>query len=717
MGLAYSKKRQNTHRIRNTFLILVALIIIFLMITGYQTYNVYQTELPSFEQLHNIEPSIKTKVYDRNGILLKEFYTENRVLTPYKELPPHLIQMLLASEDREFYNHWGINARRIFVVAFKNLTQWRIAAGASTITQQLSRMIFLNRKQTLERKVKEALTAIKLERTYSKDEILEMYLNQYYFGKGAYGISAAARVFFSKEVSELNISDCAIIIGLLKGPNINSPIHNPDKALQARNRVLYSLYQFDGLTNEEYDSLKSDPLKITPLVEKTGHAPYFTETVRQYIMEKYGEDTLYSGGLKIYTSLDYDLQADAERALNKKVDSLRAYISRKYNLSNETYAMNIPDTVDQYGDSVRMFKPIQGAFIAIDNSNGDVLAMIGGRSFENTKFNRAVQSLLQPGSCFKPFVYTACIDNGFKTTEIIDDNPIVLDIPGSKQWRPHNFDNKFKGPITLRDGLRMSRNLIAIRLILKIKPEQAIFYAKNMGITTPLEPVPALALGSANVKLIEMVSAFSIFPNQGIHIPYRMVTKIIDRYGRVLEDNSSVKKEEVLSAQTAYVMTDMLRSVVLGGTGVGSRWRGFTRPAGGKTGTSNNFCDNWFIGFTPQITAGTWVGFDEKISIGYQQDGAKNGVPVWTEFMIAAHDSLPIMDFAEPEGIVHSDVCLESGEIATDRCLEVRNEIFITGTEPTETCHIHPSAGLYKPGQLKKDEYIPEDTTDERTHF
>ena len=205
--------------------------------------------------------------------------------------------MLLASEDREFYDHWGINVRRIFVVAFKNLTQWRIAAGASTITQQLSRMIFLNRKQTLERKVKEALTAIKLERTYSKEEILEMYLNQYYFGKGAYGISAAARVFFSKEVSELNISDCAIIIGLLKGPNINSPIHNPDKALQARNRVLYSLYQYDGLTKEEYDSLKSDPLRITPLVEKIGHAPYFTETIRQYIMEKYGEDTLYSGGL------------------------------------------------------------------------------------------------------------------------------------------------------------------------------------------------------------------------------------------------------------------------------------------------------------------------------------------------------------------------------------------------------------------------------------
>lgn len=379
--------------------------------------------------------------------------------------------------------------------------------------------------------------------------------------------------------------------------------------------------------------------------------------------------------------------------------------------------MFLPDTVDQLGDSIRVYKPIQGAFIAIDNYNGDIIAMIGGRSFEKTKFNRAVQSNLQPGSCFKPFLYTACIDNGFKTTDIIDDNPIVLDIPGAKQWRPPNYDSKFMGPITLRDGIRLSRNLVAVRLILKIGPEQPIFYARNMGITTPLNAVPSLALGSAEVKLIEIVSAYSIFPNQGIHIPYRMIHKIVDRYGRVVEDNTAIQKEEVLSAPTAYIMTSLMQSVVKNGTGRRSRWMGFTRPAGGKTGTSNNFCDNWFIGYTPQITAGTWMGFDEKISLGYGQDGAKNGVPVWTEFMIAAHDSLPVVDFEEPDGIMHADVCLESGEIATDRCLDVRAEIFIEGTEPTETCHIHPSARLYKPGMKKDDEFLPEDSTDERVHF
>lgn len=718
MNTVFAKKNKyKTKRLRNSIIALVVLSLIFAFIISYKTYRVYQSDLPSFEQLHNIEPSLKTKVYDRNGIVLKEFYSENRVLTPYRDLPPHLVQMLVASEDRAYQDHWGIDLRRIFIVAANNLLRWEITAGASTITQQLSRMLFLTRKKTLERKIKEALTAIKLERTYSKKEILEMYLNQYYFGRGAYGIAAAARTYFSKSVPELTVEECAVIVGLLKGPNINSPFNNLDKSLQARNRVLYSLYDVGDIGRETYDSLRNLPLVVTPPQENIGTAPYFTETIRQYIYDTYGENTLYSGGLKVYTTLDVDLQAAAERAVYRKVDSLRARIERTYGLDNKIYRQYIPDTVDQYGDSILMHRPVEGAFIAIDNSNGDILAMVGGRSFEESKFNRAYQSLLQPGSAFKPFVYTACIDNGFKTTDIIDDNPIVLDIPGAKQWRPHNFDSKFMGPITLRDGIRLSRNLVAIRLVLTIRPEQAIFYARRMGITTPLSPVASLALGTEPVRLVELVSAFTVFPNQGIKIPYRMIHKIVDRYGRVLEDNSAVEKEEVLSAQTAYMMVDLMRSVVDAGTGRRARWMGFTRPAGGKTGTSNNFCDNWFIGYTPQITAGGWVGFDEKVSLGRNQDGAKNGVPMWAEFMIAAHDSLPALDFEEPDGIVHLDVCLESGEIATDRCSNVRNEIFIDGTEPTVTCHIHPGAGLYNPETAKRDDMLPADSTDERVHF
>jgi penicillin-binding protein 1A len=327
--------------------------------------------------------------------------------------------------------------------------------------------------------------------------------------------------------------------------------------------------------------------------------------------------------------------------------------------------------------------------------------------------------LLQPGSAFKPFLYTAAMDNGSRTTDIWDDAPIVLEIPGAKEWRPHNYDNEFLGPITLRDALRLSRNLVSARLMLKVHPEEVIFYARRMGITTPLTPVPSLAVGSGEVRLVEMVSAFSTFPNKGIHIPYRMVHKIVDRYGRVLEDNRAIVKDEALSAQTAYIMVDMMRSVLDsdGGTAVRARWMGFTRPAGGKTGTTNNFCDNWFVGYTPQITAGNWVGFDEKLSIGGGQDGARNALPMWTEFMIAAHDSLPIEDFEEPEGIVHADVCLESGELATDRCVTVRSEIYVAGTQPTVPCHLHPSARLYVPSSRDRDSRALPDTTDERRHF
>lgn len=680
------------------------------------TVKVYRSDLPSFEALHNIEPNLSTKLYDRNGELLKEFYTENRALTPLAEMPQPLIQMLIASEDREFYEHWGINIRRTLIVAVTNMLKWRLEAGASTVTQQLARMLFLSSEKTLNRKVKEALTAVKLERTYSKDEILEMYLNQHYFSKGAYGVAAASRLFFDKKVSELNINDCAIIIGLLKAPNINSPLNNADKSLQARNRVLYSYYEVGGITEQEYDSLKALPLEILPPEEQEGIGPYFTETIRQYLIQKYGDTMLYSGGLRVFTTLDAHLQKVAEESLHRRIDSLRAKIDRNVSLDNPQYTMMVPDTIDSLRDSIRVFKKVQGAFLAMDNETGDIIAMDGGRSFDRTKFNRATQALRQPGSAFKPFVYTACIENGFKPSDIIDDNPIVLDIPGAKQWRPHNFDDKFMGPITIRTALSQSRNLAAIRLLLKIGPQEAIFYAKRFGINSPLSPVPSLAIGTSEVRMTEIVPAFSVFPNKGIKVNTRMILRVVDRYGQVLEENNAVQREEVLSPQTAFVMTNLMRSVVDEGTGIRARGMGFTRPAGGKTGTSDEFCDNWFIGYTPQITAGVWLGFDDKTSLGRNEEGSRNAVPVWADFMIAAHDSLPLMDFEEPEGIVHLDICQESGELATDRCVNVRSEVFKVENQATTSCHIHPSRGKYVP-RLDQRRINPEDTSSDRTHF
>lgn len=720
MNLVLKSKLPRNINIKKSVLILIILTCIFFIIIGFLTYIVYQKDLPSFERLHNIEPSLKTKIYASDGRLLQEYFNENRVLTPFIKIPKHMIDMVMAVEDREFMNHWGVNVKRIASAMLINITRWRISQGASTVTQQLARMLFLNRKQTLERKIKEAMTAVKLERAYSKEEIIQMYLNEYYFGWGAYGIAAAARTYFNKSVEELSVGDCGFLVGLFKGPSRYSAkvFENPESAVKIRNRSLYSCYDWGIITKAEYDSLIQLPSGLNPPVEEPGRAPYFTEVIRKYLLETYGEKALYSGGLKVISTLNWDLQQVVEKEVKKKLDSLQAWLERKYKPTNPTYTYAIPDTTDSLSDpltdSIRVYEQIQGASVSIDNATGNVLALIGGNSFEETKWNRAVQSLLTPGSAFKPFIYTAAIDNGYNPADLFYDNSIKLIIPGAPDWRPHNYDSKFLGEMTLRDALRKSRNLISVKLVLKIGPEQAIFYANKFGITSPMQPYPTLAMGATEVRPIELISAYSVFPNGGIKIPYRFITKITDRYGNILEDNTVVQKDEVLSAQTAYIMVSMMQSVMQpGGTGQRARWMGFTRPAGGKTGTSDNWCDNWFVGYTPQITTGVWIGFDSKISIGKRQDGSRNALPVWTAIMKAAHDSLPVVDFEIPDGIVFADVCLESGELATDRCEKVRNEIYREENVPIESCPMHPSAELYDPNfQDETYDNLTEDSTD-----
>jgi penicillin-binding protein 1A len=682
---------------------------VFIIWGSQRIYQVYNYELPSIEEVYNIEPPLKTKIYAIDGTLLQEFYNQNRVLTPYAEIPPHMAEMLLAVEDQQFYDHWGINPRRIFIVAANNLLKMQIEAGASTITQQLARMLFLDRTQTYERKFKEALTAIKLERTYSKNEILEMYLNLYYFHR-AYGISSAAHAFFSKKVPELNISDCAILLGMLKGPTINSPFNNPEKSLNARNRVLYAFYKYGGIDKEEFDFLRAEPLEINPPEERIGRAPYFTEYIRQYIEQEYGVDKLYNGGLKVYTTLDWDLQQVAESTVANHLDSLQARIEARRKPTDPKYTEVLPDTLDEDGDSIRVYKQIQGAAVVIDNSNGNVLGMVGGRDFDRTKYNRAVQAPRQPGSAFKPFVYTAAIDNGWTPDSILYDNSIVLDIPGSDDWRPHNFDDKYLGRMTIRTGLKKSRNMIAIKLLLKIRPELAVFYAQQMGIESPLRAVPSLAIGTSEVYLQELVSAYSVFPNGGIRIPPRHILKIVDRYGNILEDNDAIKKEEVLGSETAYIMVNLLQTVMEpGGTGYGARWRGFTRPAGGKTGTSDDFRDNWYLGFTPQVTTGVWVGFDDNTSIGYNMTGSANGLPIWTKIMLAAHQEKPVEDFEAPPGILSADICVESSRLATKYCREVIKELYTKYTLPIDSCDIHTGDGAFTSDDAHA---VPSDTAE-----
>lgn len=673
----------------------ILLILFFLSAGGIIIiYNIYEKDLPSLAQLHNIEPSLTTKVYSADGKVIKEFYTERRILVPFRRMPPHLIDALLAAEDRRFYKHWGVNLLSMCRALWVSFWSGERIKATSTITQQLARTLFLTPERTISRKIKEVLTAIKIERNYSKEEILEMYLNQCYFGKGAYGVQSAAQLYFNKSVENLSISECAVLIGIPKNPSRYSPIDHPDLALARRNIVLEAMKDFKKIPEELADSLRKLPLEIHPSPVPFGQAPYFTEMIRQYLENKYGDDALYRGGLSVYTTLNLKPQEAAEEALKTQVDLLQKRMENTHTLRDTNYTIVVTDSSGAKPVKKRVYKQIQGALLSLENRTGNILALIGGKDFRQSEFNRAVQAKRQPGSGFKPFIYTAAIDNGARPIDIMQDAPFSLIGEDGKEWSPENYDRIFRGPVTLREALAKSINVIAAKLIEKITPQQTMFYASHLGIKSGLSPYPSLALGTSEVGLLEMVSAFSVFPNKGIKVEPKYILKITDRYGNILEENKTSKKEEVLSAQTAYIMTTMLESVINKGTGWGARARGFYRSAGGKTGTTDECTDNWFIGFTPQITAGVWIGYDDKTVIGENVTGAHTALPVWTDFMIKAHDTLEVEDFEVPTGIIFKTVCLESGFLATDRCPFIITDVFTKETLPEKYCNLHPSKGL-----------------------
>ncbi len=674
-------------------LLIFALVLFCFLVIVAQTLKGYQKALPSLSQLANIQPRLVTRVFSADGIVLKDFYSERRILVPLKEIPPYMVDALLSTEDKRFYNHWGVDLIRVPKAFLVNLQRGEFAQGFSTLTQQLARNLFLTREKTVTRKLKEILTAIKIERTYSKDEILEMYLNQHYFGRGAYGIQAAAQTYFGKSPVDLKIEECALMVGLLQAPERYNPFRKPEAATKRRNLVLQSMVNYGKLSRQKADSLKQLPLGLGTGHDDVGLAPYFTEMIRQYLETNYGESALYERGLSVYTTLNGTLQKVAEEALTSGVDSLQKNMEQTHSPEDPAYTLMVPETTKVEGKlkigQKRGYKRLQAAFAALDNSNGNVLALIGGRDFVQTKFNRATQALRQPGSAFKPFVYTAAIETGTKPTDILFDAPIVINVPGFGEWRPENVDNKFWGAMTLRRGLAWSRNLIAIKLMQKVGAEKTVEYAHKMGISSTLKPVPSLAIGTSEVGLLEMVSAYSVFPNMGVKVQPRYILRIEDKDGNVLERNETTSRREVLNPQTAYIMVNMMTSVINGGTAQAARRAGFDRPAAGKTGTTDEFSDNWFIGYTPQITAGAWVGFDDKTSIGANQTGASNALPIWTSFMLAATQHYPYKDFDIPTGILFREVDPETGELATDGCPETIREVFTEKTVPTEKCHKH----------------------------
>ena len=671
-------------------------------------------DLPSLEQLENYDPDLVTRIYSADGKVLNELFVQKRVFIELDKIPDYMQHAVVSSEDRRFFDHWGLSMRSIARAVMINTLSLSYRQGFSTLTQQLARNLYksVGFEDSILRKVKEMITAIQIERTYTKDEILEMYFNTVHFGHGTYGVEAATKRFFGKESRYLTIDESALLVGLLPAPASYSPIHHPEKAIRRRNTVLRLMRDQGYIGRGEHEESRSRTLETVLEVPKRGTAPYFTEYVRR-ILEK--EDTalginIYRDGLKIYTTLDSRLQTAAEDAVLKTIKDDQDRLNKRLYKNREEFE-NLAYLTIYEEDSIKMMLSgdgklykdlrdkllVQCAFVALDPNTGGILAMIGGRPDYHDQYNRAVQARRQPGSVFKPFVYTTALDNGYPVTEQLLNQPVVLNIQNMDgtwvKWKPQNYDGSTGGLTTFREGLRKSMNLISVRMVQQdIAPaDQVKLTAKRMGINTDIRAVDAIALGTSEVFPIEMVSAYSALSNRGVYSKPFAITKIEDRYGNIIKEYYPDRKE-VLSEETAYLMTSLMQTVMDRGTGGSARWKyKFNRPAAGKTGTTQGWSDAWFVGFTPQIAAGCWFGVDDfKVPLGPGQDGSRAALPAWARFMKAAHDTLelPVEKFNKPSGIEDIEICTVTKKMPLPAC-PVEIEIFKKGTEPTQKCKVH----------------------------
>lgn len=648
-------------------------------------------DLPSLTKLENIDPALATHVYSLDGQIIDSFHRKNRTIAPYNKFPEHMVNALIATEDRKFFDHWGVNVYSILRAMAMSVIRLDNIRGTSTITMQLSRNLYFGLERTWSRKIKEILTAIQIERTYSKKEIVEMYFNINFFGSNAYGIQAAAKTYFSKDVENLTVEESALLVGLLKGQTMYNPLVNPDRAKARRNVVLRSMRDVEFITPAEYDSLSAMGLNLVPSTDKKKVAPYFTEYVRLQLNQL--QDSLdinvYEDGLRVYTTLDTRIQHFMDVAIDSAMPAFQSRVRRKSSLLKKLNSRE-PDAIT---DSLfQELSTVQIAFLCIDPHNGQILAMVGGRDFEKSQYNRAIQAPRQPGSAFKPFVYTAAIDNGYSPADEFLNQPFVLINPDGTRWTPHNYDNSVSGLMTLRDALKGSKNLVSIRLIQEIGPKLVASYAEQMGITTRIRPVPSLALGSSEVYLIDLVSAYGVFSNNGVYVKPVSILKIEDKMGNIIFQ-SRMQSREALRKETAHIMRDMLEGVINNGTGYAiKRDYKFYVPAGGKTGTTNDYTDALFVGFTPHLVAGVWVGHDDhQLSLGSGETGARAALPFWGQFMKSVYDSLdfPEAEFEESANIVQLTICKETKKTATPYCPEQVEEKFILKYAPTETCDVH----------------------------
>ena len=709
-GPAYPSRRI---AVRATFLILLGLSCLFGVMCGLML--VYSIDLPQMDDLVRYRPNTTTELLDIKGREIGSFALERRVVLPYTEFPPALRQALISIEDKTFERNWGVNLMRAVGAAWRDLHSRTRAQGSSTLTMQLARNLFLSNEKTYGRKIQEILLAVQIERVFTKDQIFQMYANQIYLGHGTYGFEAASEYYFSKHAKDLTLPEAALLAALPKGAEYYSPVNHPDRALRRRNLVLSEMRADGKITREQEEAAAAAPLGLNIEPPPNSLAPYFVEEVRRQLEKEYGQEEVQGAGLKVYTTLDLDLQLVANKAV---LDGTAAYERRhgwKGNLENivregrDMGTYQHPDwnqaiAKDGYyhglvtevsparvmvkvgpqravmtpadwawtqhtgagsflsvGDVVyvklgggtpdgimhaalEQDSGAQASMMAVDNASGEVLAMVGGRDFALSQFNRATQSERETGSSFKPYVYTTAVEAGAKPTDIIVDGPVSFPTPNGP-YTPHNYEGDYRGAMTLLSAFAESRNIPALKLADKVGIRTVIAMAHRFGVTSNIPAFLPVAIGAADISLYEQVQSFSVFPNDGIRIQPHYIRKVTQADGLPL-DEAPAQVAEVISVETARTMMQFLEAVTHFGTGAAAAQ--LKHPLGGKTGTTNDFTDAWFIGFSPSVTCGTWIGFDNRQTLGEKETGAKAALPMWMDFMRAAIANKPDEKF--PEG-------------------------------------------------------------------
>jgi penicillin-binding protein 1A len=653
---------------------------------------------PAVNSLEGYAPAQTSKLFAADGRFVAEIGNERRTLIKIQDIPPIVKQAFLVTEDKRFYSHGGIDWMRVPGAMARNVRARSWKEGFSTITMQLARNVFtedLSREKTMVRKLREAKVARDIEAHYPKDKILELYLNQIYLGSGAYGVETAAQRYFGKSVRDLNVAEAATLAALPKGPNRYDPRRFPERAVQRRNTIVELMRRANIIGDADASLAKAYPLQLASRVESGEVAPYYVEWVRQQLEAKFGKQ-LYEDGLKVYTTLDLDAQSAAERALEAQ---LRAIEAGRYGaFPHKSYEQYVADgQEDPEASRAAANSPyLQGAFIALDPRTGAVRALVGGRNFDDSKFNRAVQALRQPGSTFKPIVYATAVQSGRPPSYMIDDAPVSVPGMGGQTWEPENYDRKFLGPMPMRRGLYMSRNIVAIKTGMELGESAVINEARKFGLTTPIPPYPSIFIGSAEVYPIELVAGYSTFATLGSRSVPFSITRVENQRGDVLWEPEAVHVQ-IMSPEEAYLMVSMMKDVNVRGTAAGAvGGAGFDVPSGGKTGTTNDGTNVWYVGYTPDLVAGVWMGFDRPQKIKSNAQGGELAAPAWTAFMREVYRRRPSPpDWPQPAGIVARQLVAGMNVLYLPECgaIPVTTEIFIAGTEPIENCLTTPLPG------------------------